>query len=243
MKVIITKGYEEASREAYEIVKKVVLEKEDAVLGLATGSTPLGLYGNMVEGCQKGEVSYKKVRSMNLDEYIGLGAGDEQSYVEFMKKNLFDHIDIDQKNTDIPCGKAEDMAAECARYDQKHQEIGVDLQVLGIGSNGHIGFNEPGTPFGLGTHPVDLAESTIRDNARFYQSIDEVPKRAVSMGIKTVMHAKKILLIATGANKAQAIKAALEGPVDEKMPASVLQLHPDCTFILDEAAASLLGKA
>ena len=183
-----------------------------------------------------------RLRPDSLDEYIGQGVGDKQSYVEFMRNNLFNHIDIDIKNTDLPSGKAADMQKECDRYNKKLDGLSQDIQVLGIGSNGHIGFNEPNTPFGSETHVVDLTANTIKDNARFFKSIDEVPTQAISMGIKNVMHAKKILLVACGANKADAIKATVEGPVTEKVPASVLQLHPDCYIVVDEAAASKLGK-
>ena len=242
MKVIIAKDYDDMSKKAYEVMKTVVTEKDDAILGLATGSSPIGLYKCMIEDYKKGNVSYKNVHSVNLDEYIGQGVGDEQSYVEFMRNNLFNHIDIDIKHTDLPCGKAADMQKECDRYNKKLDGISQDIQVLGIGSNGHIGFNEPNTPFGSETHVVDLTENTIKDNARFFKSIDEVPTQAISMGIKNVMHAKKILLVASGLNKADAIKATVEGPVTEKVPASVLQLHPDCYIVVDEAAASKLGK-
>lgn len=242
MKVIIAKDYDDMSKKAYEVMKSVVTAKDDAILGLATGSSPIGLYKCMIEDYEKGNVSYKKVHSVNLDEYIGQGVGDEQSYVEFMRNNLFNHIDIDIKNTDLPSGKAADMQKECDRYNKKLDGLSQDIQVLGIGSNGHIGFNEPNTPFGSETHVVNLTANTIKDNARFFKSIDEVPTQAISMGIKNVMHAKKILLVASGANKADAIKATVEGPVTEKVPASVLQLHPDCYIVVDEAAASKLGK-
>ena len=242
MKVIIAKDYDDMSKKAYEVMKSVVTAKDDAILGLATGSSPIGLYKCMIEDYEKGNVSYKKVHSVNLDEYIGQGVGDEQSYVEFMRNNLFNHIDIDIKNTDLPSGKAADIQKECDRYNKKLDGLSQDIQVLGIGSNGHIGFNEPNTPFGSETHVVDLTANTIKDNARFFKSIDEVPTQAISMGIKNVMHAKKILLVASGANKADAIKATVEGPVTEKVPASVLQLHPDCYIVVDEAAASKLGK-
>ena len=242
MKVIIAKDYDDMSKKAYEVMKSVVTAKDDAILGLATGSSPIGLYKCMIEDYEKGNVSYKKVHSVNLDEYIGQGVGDEQSYVEFMRNNLFNHIDIDIKNTDLPSGKAADMQKECDRYNKKLDGLSQDIQVLGIGSNGHIGFNEPNTPFGSETHVVDLTANTIKDNARFFKSIDEVPTQAISMGIKNVMHAKKILLVASGANKADAIKATVEGPVTEKVPASVLQLPPDCYIVVDEAAASKLGK-
>ena len=242
MKIIIAENYDDMSVKAYEVMKKVVSSKNDATLGLATGSTPIGLYKNMIEDYKNGNVSYKNVKSVNLDEYIGQGVGDEQSYVEFMRNNLFNHIDIDLANTDLPCGKCDDMQAECDRYNAKLASISVDIQVLGIGSNGHIGFNEPNTPFGSVTHVVNLTENTIKDNARFFNSIDEVPTQAISMGIKNVMNAKSILLIASGANKADAIKATVEGPVTESVPASVLQLHPDVYIVVDKDAASKLSK-
>ncbi len=242
MKIIIAENYDEMSAKAYEVMKEVVTSKNDAILGLATGSTPIGLYKCMIEDYKKGNVSYKNVKSVNLDEYIGQGVGDEQSYVEFMRNNLFNHIDIDLNNTDLPCGKCDDIVAECNRYNAKLAGLSVDIQVLGIGSNGHIGFNEPNTPFGSVTHVVDLTENTIKDNARFFNSIDEVPTQAISMGIKNVMNSKAILLIASGANKADAIKATVEGPVTEKVPASVLQLHPNCYIVIDKAAASKLSK-
>ena len=242
MKIIIAENYDDMSVKAYEVMKKVVSSKNDAIMGLATGSTPIGLYKNMIEDYKKGNVSYKNVKSVNLDEYIGQGVGDEQSYVEFMRNNLFNHIDIDLANTDLPCGKCDDMQAECDRYNAKLASISVDIQVLGIGSNGHIGFNEPNTPFGSVTHVVNLTENTIKDNARFFNSIDEVPTQAISMGIKNVMNAKSILLIASGANKADAIKATVEGPVTESVPASVLQLHPDVYIVVDKDAASKLSK-
>lgn len=242
MKVIVTENYEEMSLKAYEVMKEVLTSKDNAILGLATGSTPIGLYKNMIKDYKYGNVSYKNVKSVNLDEYIGQGVGDEQSYVEFMRNNLFNHIDIDLANTDLPSGKASDMQKECDRYNAKLNSISVDVQVLGIGGNGHIGFNEPNTPFGSQTHVVDLTERTIKDNARFFASIDEVPTQAISMGIRNVMNAKKILLIASGENKADAIKATVEGPVTEAVPASVLQLHPDCYIVVDKAAASKLSK-
>ena len=240
MKVIVCKNYDEMSKKGYEVMKEVLVSKPNATLGLATGSTPIGLYKEMISDYKAGNVSYKNVSSVNLDEYIGQGVGDEQSYVEFMRNNLFNHVDIDLANTDLPCGKASDMQAECDRYNAKLASISVDIQVLGIGGNGHIGFNEPNTPFGSVTHVVDLTERTIQDNARFFNSIDEVPTQAISMGIKNVMNAKKILLLASGANKADAIYATVKGEVTEKVPASILQLHPDCYIIVDEAAASKL---
>lgn len=240
MKVIVVKDYEEMSAKAFEVMADVVKNKPDAVLGLATGSTPIGLYKNMIKDHKENGTSYKAIRTVNLDEYAGLDYSSDQSYVYFMRSNLFDHIDIDLKNTNIENGKAVDRQAECDRYNALLEVMQQDIQVLGIGSNGHIAFNEPGTPFGSVTHIVDLAESTIKDNSRMFASIDEVPRQAFTMGLKNIMNAKKILILANGANKAKAVYGLVKGEVTENLPASVLQLHPDCIVIADEAAASLL---
>ena len=240
MKVIVAENYEEMSRKAFEVMAEVVKNNPRAVLGLATGSTPIGLYKNMIEDHEKNGTSYREIKTVNLDEYAGLDYSSDQSYVYFMRHNLFDHIDIDLKNTNIENGKAADRAAECARYNALLDELPRDIQVLGIGSNGHIAFNEPGTPFGSVTHIVDLAESTIRDNSRMFASIDEVPRQAFTMGLKNIMQSKKILILANGANKAKAVYGLVKGEVTENVPASILQLHPDCTLVCDKAAASLL---
>ncbi|HOO22739.1 MAG TPA: glucosamine-6-phosphate deaminase [Clostridia bacterium] len=240
MNLIITKDYEELSAKAYEIVKKILLEKPDATLGLATGSTPVGLYKLMAADCKKGEVSYKNVKSYNLDEYVGLGVGDEQSYVEFMRKNLFNHIDIDLKNTHLPDGMDADMQKACDRYNEMLANAEIDVQILGIGGNGHIAFNEPGTSFDSVTHIVNLTEKTIEDNARFFDSIDEVPTKAITMGIANIMAAKSIIILASGANKADAVFAAVKGKIDESCPASILRTHKNATFIADIEAASKL---
>ena len=240
MKVIIVKDYEEMSLKAFEVMAEVVKNKPDAVLGLATGSTPIGLYKNMIKDHKENGTSYKAIKTVNLDEYAGLDYSSDQSYVYFMRSNLFDHIDIDLKNTNIENGKAQDRQAECDRYNKLLEEMQQDIQVLGIGSNGHIAFNEPGTPFGSVTHIVDLAESTIKDNSRMFASIDEVPRQEFTMGLKNIMNAKKVLILANGANKAKAVYGLVKGEVTEDLPASVLQLHPDCVVIADESAASLL---
>ena len=240
MKVIIAKDYEEMSKQAFEVMREVVKGNPRAVLGLATGSTPIGLYKNMIEDHKRNCTSYREIRTVNLDEYAGLDYSSDQSYVYFMRSNLFDYIDIDLKNTNIENGKAADRQAECDRYNRLLEGMQQDIQVLGIGSNGHIAFNEPGTPFGSGTHIVDLAESTIKDNSRMFKSIDEVPRQAFTMGLKNIMNAKKILILANGANKAKAVYGLVKGEVTEAVPASVLQLHPDCTLVCDEAAAALL---
>ena len=242
MKTIITKDYEELSRIAAEIMISVVRENPNAVLGLATGSTPIGLYEKMAEDHRVKGTSYKNVRAANLDEYAGLAPTNDQSYRYFMRTNLFDHIDIDLANTYIENGLAADEQAECARYNALLASMPRDIQLLGIGANGHIAFNEPGTPFEMETHVVDLTENTIQMNARFFKSIDEVPRRAFTMGPKNIMDAKKILILAVGANKADAVRGMVEGDITPALPASILRKHPDCTLIADEAAASLLSK-
>ena len=240
MKIIVAKNYDEMSAEAFKIMASVVKSNPRAVLGLATGSTPIGLYREMIRDHKENGTSYKQIQTVNLDEYEGLDYTSDQSYVYFMRNNLFDHIDIDLANTHIENGKAADAEAECARYNALLEALQQDIQILGIGSNGHIAFNEPGTPFGSVTHVVQLAESTIKDNSRMFASIDEVPKRAFTMGLKNIMNAKKIVILANGANKAKAVFGLVQGAVTEDVPASVLQLHPDCTVICDEAAAALL---
>lgn len=240
MKIIKVKNYDEMSEEALKIVLNVVKNKPNAVLGLATGSTPLGLYAKMAEDHKQNGTSYAECRAVNLDEYVGLDVNSDQSYVYFMRENLFKNIDIKLENTHIENGKAADKDEECTRYNALLDELQQDIQILGIGSNGHIAFNEPGTPFDSVTHIVDLAESTIKDNSRMFASIDEVPRQAFTMGLKNIMNAKKILILANGANKAKAVYGLVKGEVTEDLPASVLQLHPDCILIADESAASLL---
>lgn len=240
MKVIVTKNYDEMSEKAFEIVKEVVVNNKNAVLGLATGSTPLGLYAEMIKDHKENGTSYKDVKTLNLDEYAGLGITSDQSYVYFMRENLFKHIDIDLNNTHIENGKAVNRELECENYNKLIEELPRDLQILGIGSNGHIAFNEPGTAFDSETHIVDLTESTIKDNSRLFERIEDVPRQAFTMGLKNIMHAKRIVVLASGANKAKAVYGMLKGPVTEALPASVLQLHPDCTLIVDEAAYSLM---
>ena len=240
MNIIITKDYESMSEEAFKVMAEVVKARPQAVLGLATGTTPLGLYARMAKDCRENGTTYKQIRTVNLDEYVGLGVESDQSYVYFMRKNLFELLDIPLENTHLANGKAEDPEKECARYNALLDTMQQDIQLLGIGSNGHIAFNEPGTPFGSVTHVVDLAESTIKDNARLFEKEEDVPRKALTMGLKNIMHAKKVLILANGANKAKAVYGLVRGPVTEALPASVLQLHPDCTLICDEAAASLL---
>ncbi|MBE5731565.1 MAG: glucosamine-6-phosphate deaminase [Clostridiales bacterium] len=240
MKVIITENYDEMSRKAGEIVTEIVKNNPNAVLGLATGSSPIGMYDYMVKEHISNGVSYANVSSVNLDEYVGLDADNENSYAFFMSKYLFDRVDIDKKNTNLPNGKAEDKQAECDRYNALLETMKQDVQVLGIGSNGHIGFNEPGTSLDSVTHVVDLTENTIKDNSRLFDDISQVPTQAFSMGIKNIMNAKSIILLASGKNKAEAIKGLVKGKIDISLPASVLQLHPFVTVIVDKDAASLL---
>ena len=239
MKIYVTEDYQGMSRKAASIIASHVILKPDCVLGLATGSTPVGMYEVLVEQYKNGELDFSQVKSVNLDEYVGLAPTHDQSYRYFMQSNLFDHVNIDVANTNVPNGLAEDTDAECARYEQVMADLGgVDVQVLGMGHNGHIGFNEPGEFFDLNTHVADLQESTIQANARFFASVDEVPKQAMSMGIGSIMKAKQILLMVSGEGKSEALKAALTGPVTPKVPASVLQLHPNVILVADKAAMS-----
>ncbi len=233
MKVIKAESYQELSDKAAEIVLQTVKSNPKAVLGLATGSTPIGLYKNMIKDHKKNGTSYKQVHTFNLDEYVGLGPDHPQSYAYFMREHLFDHIDIPAEQTFIPDGKAEDLEKECKEYEEKIKQYGgIDLLVLGIGPNGHIGFNEPGTPFTSRTHVVELTEETRKANSRFFDSIDEVPSQAISMGIGTIMESKKIILLIAG-NKAEAYQRLMDEEPNENMPATVLKNHPDVTVIVD----------
>ena len=237
MKIIIDSAENIAAKAAQQYVA-LLKRKPNAILGGATGSTPLGLYAELVRLNKAGEISFKDASSFNLDEYVGLDGTHDQSYRYFMDHNLFDHIDIDKSRTRVPSGID---VSDPSAYDKEIAAAGgVDLQLLGIGNNGHIGFNEPGTPFGSLTHVVELTESTREANKRFFKSIDEVPTHAVTMGVKTVMQARSIILMAIGPAKAPIMKEMLQGPVTEKVPASVLQLHPDVTVYMDFEAAKLL---
>ena len=240
MKIYVAEDYQGMSRKAAGIIAAQVTLKPDSVLGLATGSTPIGMYQELVKGCAAGDLDFSKVRTVNLDEYVGLSGDHDQSYRYFMNDNLFDHVNIDKANTHVPNGLAEDPAAECVRYDQVIEDMGgIDIQLLGMGHNGHIGFNEPNDHFPLGTNLVDLQESTINANARFFASADEVPRQAMTMGIRSIMMAKKILVVVNGEGKADIVAKAFGGPVTPQVPASVLQLHPDVVLVGDKAA---LGK-
>ena len=238
MKVIKVKNYDEVSAEAFKVMKEVVANKPEAVLGLATGSSPIGLYENMIKDHKENGNSYAKCQSFNLDEYVGIDRNHSQSYWTFMHENLFHGIDLPEDKIHVPYGNTK---ADCEGYEKAMENVSVDIQVLGIGGNGHIGFNEPGTPFTEETHIVDLTEKTRSDNARFFENdINKVPTQAITMGIATIMKAKKILLVASGANKADAVAAMVNGPVDPACPASVLQNHPDVVVIVDEEAAAKL---
>lgn len=239
MKVIKVKDYQELSLKASQVILDLVRAKPNAVLGLATGSSPIGLYQNLIKAYQNKEVSFKDVSTYNLDEYCGLPKSHPESYYSFMHRNLFDHIDIKEENVHLPSAD-DDLEKACAKYNKLLSEVTVDLQLLGIGGNGHIGFNEPGTSFESVTQIIKLTDKTREDNKRFFNSIDEVPQYAITMGIKNIMEAKAILLVANGKGKAEAVKKLVHGEVTENVPASVLQRHPNVTIIVDEEAASLL---
>ena len=241
MRVICTKNREEASHMVANMIAAQVLLKPDSVLGLAAGSSPIGVYADLIDRYQKGELDFTQVRTVNLDEYIGLGADHPQSYAWYMRRNLFDHIRIDRSNTHIPNGLETDCQKECKRYDRIIRSLGgVDLQLLGIGPNGHIGFNEPCGEFVRGTHCVDLSDATISANARFFESPDQVPRQAYTMGIMGILQAKRIVMIAMGRGKAQAVRDMICGPVHPEVPASILQLHSDFILVADEEALSLV---
>ncbi len=244
MRIYREKDYNAMSRRAAAVIAAQIVSKPDCVLGLATGSSPVGAYQQLVKWYEQGDLSFAEVRSVNLDEYYGLSPDHDQSYRYFMQSNLFDHVDITPENTNVPDGLAKDPAAECLRYERKAAELGyADLQLLGLGRNGHIGFNEPCDCFPVATHLVDLTESTIEANARFFASADDVPKQALTMGVGTIMKARKILIVASGADKADAVWKAFAGPITPEVPASILQLHPDVTLVADEAALSKLTEA
>ncbi len=244
MRVYCAKDYYHASRMAANIISAQVIMKPDCVLGLATGSTPIGAYEQLVKWYEKGDLDFSKVTSINLDEYRGLPAENDQSYRYFMNTHLFDFINIDKKNTFVPDGMEPDAKKACKDYDgiiRSHG--GIDLQILGLGHNGHIGFNEPAAAFAKGTQCVKLTESTITANARFFASMDDVPKEAYTMGIGSIMQAKKIMVIVSGEGKAEIVKRAFLGPITPEVPASVLQLHSDVILVGDEAALSEYNKS
>lgn len=243
MKLIVVNNYEELSKVAAKEFSKIIKEKENAVLGLATGGSPVGMYKELIRMYEQKELNFSKITTVNLDEYIGLNPEHNQSYRYFMNNNLFNHINIDKSNTFVPNGLAEDLEAQCKEYDQKIVELGgIDIQLLGVGNNGHIAFNEPNSELSSGTHIISLTDNTIEANARFFDNIDDVPRKAITMGVGGIMKAKKIILIASGESKAEAIKGIFSGKITTANPATMLQMHRDVTIIVDEAAAKLINK-
>lgn len=243
MKLIVAKNYEEMSKLAAEFMAEEVKKKPEIILGLATGGTPVGMYKELIRMCDNKEVDFSKATTVNLDEYIGLSGEHNQSYRYFMNSNLFNHINIDKAKTFVPNGQALNVEAECKSYDARIRELGgIDLQLLGLGSNGHVAFNEPDTFLTVGSHETKLTQSTIEANARFFDSMDEVPKTAITMGLGGIMQAKKILVIANGEGKADVVEKLMNGKITTEVPASMLQMHRDVTIIVDEAAASKLNK-
>lgn len=243
MKIIRAKNYNDMSRKAANIISAQIIMKPHCVLGLATGSTPIGIYEQLVEWYKKGDLDFSEVTTLNLDEYKGIARENEQSYYYFMNEKLFSKVNINPERTFLPDGMEPDSGKACADYNRIIEAAGgVDLQLLGLGHNGHIGFNEPGMAFEAQTHCVNLTESTMKANQRFFASADEVPKQAYTMGIKTIMQAKKILVVVSGEDKAAIVKEAFLGTITPKIQASVLQLHNDVTLVADEAALSLIEK-
>ena len=241
MKITVVKNYDEMSREAARHIAEAVSAKPDCVLGLATGDTPIGMYKELVKMYNDGKLDFSKVCSVNLDEYYPITPDNDQSYRYFMNYHLFDHVNIDKANTNVPDGTAKDVEAHCKEYEAKIDALGgIDVQVLGIGRNGHIGFNEPDTELIKGTHLTSLTKSTIEANSRFFASENDVPKHALTMGIESVFKARKILLVVSGANKAEAVRQVVNGKISTSCPATLLCLHPDVVLICDEAAYSLV---
>ncbi len=240
IKIVKTASYEELGQKAAAVIADVIANKPDCVLGLATGTSPISTYQELIRRNKEEGLSFAQVKTANLDEYVGLAGDHDQSYRYFMNTNLFDHVDIDKANTHVPNGLAEDTKAEGIAYDAMVREMGgTDLQLLGLGHNGHIGFNEPCDAFIKETHEVVLTQSTIEANSRLFDSIDEVPRKAVTMGMGTIMNAKKILVVINGEGKAKALRDSFFGPITPQVPASILQLHADVTVVADEAALSL----
>lgn len=241
LKIIVCENYEEMSQQAAKIVSSQLIVKPNSILGLATGSTPIGLYQNLIQMNQKGEIDFSEVKTFNLDEYYPIKKSNDQSYDYFMNEQLFSKVNIDKKNIDIPNGEADDPVAECQRYENELSKIGgVDLQVLGIGQNGHIAFNEPDENLVAVTHLTDLTQNTIEANARFFESADDVPKKALTMGMGSILKAKKIIILANGANKAKAVSELLNDNINTSNPATMLKVHKDVTLICDKEAYSLV---
>ena len=240
MKILRAKDYADMSRKAANIISAQVILKPNSVLGLATGSTPIGTYQQLAKWCDKGDCDFSQVSTYNLDEYRGLSHDDPQSYHYFMRENFFNHVNIDINNTHVPDGANPDAEAACAEYDRIVAAAGYpDLQLLGIGNNGHIGFNEPADCFSKGTHCIDLTESTIKANSRLFEREEDVPRQAYTMGVQTIMYARMILVVANGAAKAQAVHDMCYGPVTPSCPASILQLHTNCVVVADVEALAL----
>ena len=241
MRIIRTRDYKQMSRDAANIISAQVILKPNSVLGLATGSSPIGAYEQLIKWYQKGDLNFSRVRTVNLDEYVGLGFDNRESYRRFMYDNLFSQINIDPANINIPNGCASDPGEECRRYDGVLRALGgIDLQLLGLGGNGHIGFNEPADIFEKGTHVVHLSDNTIEANKRFFEKAEDVPRSAVTMGIFDIIQADRVLMVASGVSKAQAVKDAFFGPITPRVPASILQFHKDFTLVADEEALSLV---
>ena len=241
MRMIKAKNYDDMSRKVANILSAHVILKPNSVLGLATGSTVIGTYKQLIDWYRKDDLDFDMVSTVNLDEYVGLDSTHEQSYRYYMNHNFFNHINIRMSQTYLPDGKAKDIVSECQSYEYKIKSLGgVDVQLLGLGHNGHIGFNEPDKAFEQTTHCVTLEENTRTANARFFSNIDEVPTHAITMGIKTIMQAKQIVLAVSGADKAEILKKVLTGPVTPNVPGSILQMHPDVIVVADEAALSQL---
>ena len=243
MRIIKTKNYDDMSRKAANIFFSQIVSKPDSVLGLATGSSVLGLYANLIESHKNGDLDFSGIKTVNLDEYIGLDGNNDQSYRYYMDNNLFNHVNIDKKNTNVPDGLASDIQAECLRYSKLIGDIGgTDVQLLGLGNNGHIGFNEPGGVFVRETHVIDLDESTIKANSRFFENEEDVPRRAVTMGIQDIMRSKKLVLCVSGRQKSKILKDVLFGEITPGVPGSILQLHPDLVVVADGDALSEIDK-
>ncbi|MPQ42357.1 glucosamine-6-phosphate deaminase [Clostridium tarantellae] len=243
MRLIIAKDYNEMSKIAADEMAKSIKSNPEIVLGLATGGTPVGMYKELIKMYENGELDFSKVKSVNLDEYVGLSGEHNQSYRYFMNKNLFNHINIDKNNTFVPNGLSEDVEKEGKIYDEKIKELGgIDVQLLGLGNNGHIGFNEPNDELTVGTHLTNLKQDTIEANARFFSSIDEVPKKAITMGLGGIMKAKEIIVIASGKGKADIVSKLMNGKITTDIPASMLQMHNNVIVIVDEDAAKLVNK-